>query len=70
MDNGEPSYEEDFFKPGTIMQMGRGDGNDRDNGGNGDYRDDGRNGDDDTDNYGNGNDEDKEDDGDEFFFGK
>ena len=58
MDNGEPSYEEDFFKPGTIIQMGSGDGNDRDDGGNGD---------DDTEDYGNGNDEDKEDDGDNFF---
>ena len=67
MDKGEPSYEEDFFKRGMIIQMGSRDGNDRDDGANGDDRDDGGNGDDDTKDYGNGNDEDKEEDGDEFF---
>ena len=68
MDNGEPTYNEDFFKPGTFIQMGNGDGNDRDYGGNDDE---------DTEDYGNGNDnieddgngnEDKEDDGEDFFW--
>ena len=67
LDNREPSYNEDIFKPGTFIQMGSGDGNDRYDGGNGH---------DDTEHYGNGNDdiqddgngnEDKEDDGEEFF---
>ena len=31
MDNGEPSYEEDFFKPGTIIQIGSRDSNDNGN---------------------------------------
>ena len=56
-----------FFKPGMIIQMGSGDGNDRDDGGNGDDdMEDYGNGNDDIEDDGNGN-EDKEDDGDDFF---